>query len=165
MSDEDEVTLVPTSSMSFEKQVLILRAYVVLTSMGKEPVHYERVMAATRLARTQISGVNSFFLGLGFLKKVEKGTYLPAKEVVEFYNKEPGKDDYLALKPLVSESLLYQRVRGMIMIHGSATEAESLKYLLDESGETMKDRAKRALEWLERVGLISISGDGYVQVL
>ena len=70
--------------MDFDKQVLILRAYVVLSNMGKQPVHYKRVMTITNLARTQVSGVNAFFVGLGFLEIVEKGTYLPAKEVVKF---------------------------------------------------------------------------------
>jgi len=165
MSDEEKATLVPTSSMSFEKQVLILRAYVVLTRMGVEPIQYKRVVTATRLARTQISGVNSFFLGLGFLKKVEKGTYLPAKEVVEFYNEELGKENYSALKPLVAGSTLYRRVSGMIMIHGSATKEEIIEYLLEESGEKTGSRAGRALEWLEHAGLIAIGNSGDIRLL
>lgn len=61
---EERVTLVPTSSMSFEKQVLILRAYVVLTNKGTTPVHYKKVMRGTRLGRSQISSGPPFLLKL-----------------------------------------------------------------------------------------------------
>jgi len=165
MSDEEKATLVPTSSMNFEKQVLILRAYVVLTKMGVEPVHYKRVMTATRLARSQISGVNSFFLGLGFLRKVDKGTYLPAEAVVRFYSDRHGDEDYSALKQTLVNSALHERVKGMVLIHGGATEQELVDYLLEESGEKTRSRARRALDWLERTNLIMIDEDGSVRLL
>lgn len=165
VEEDDKVTLVPTSSMDFDKQVLILRAYVVLSNMGKQPVHYKRVMTITNLARTQVSGVNAFFVGLGFLEIVEKGTYLPAKEVVKFYNETPGEEDYTSLQPVLMSSQLYDKIRSLILIHGKTTEDDLITYLLEESGETTRSRAKRALDWLECTGLISIDDNSNVHLL
>ncbi len=147
-ANESEVTtLVPTSSMSFENQVLILRAYVILSDKGSKPIHYKKVVSATRLARTQISGVNEFFIGLGLIKRTEKGTYLPSKELVRFYSKDLGNEDYEKLRKPIGDSTLFSSVKGFILIHGSATESEIIDYLLEESGETTRSRAKRSLEW------------------
>lgn len=164
-SNEEDVTLVPTSSMSFEKQVRILRAYVVLSERGSKPIHYREVVSATRLARTQVSGVNSFFEGLGLIRKAAKGTYVPAEELVKFYSDVPGDEDYNYLRNLIDGSELHGRVRSFIQIHGSATEGELFDYLLDISGETTRSRASRALEWLTRTGLIRTCEDGTVQTL
>ena len=162
---DEKVTLVPTSSMDFEKHVLILRAYVVLSEMGRNQVHYKKVMAATRLARTQISGANAFFVGLGFLGNVGKGSYIPTPEVVEFFDETLGQENYGALKPVLLKSILYEKVRNLILIHGKATQDELVDYLLEESGETTRSRAIRALEWLEKGSLIKIDVDKMVNLL
>ena len=122
-------------------------------------------MAITKLARTQISGVNSFFVGLGFLNSIEKGTYLPAKEVIEFYTEKPGDENYSSLQPVVRTSSLYEKIRSLILVHGKATETGLIDYLLEESGETTKSRAKRALDWLEHTGLLTIEENEEVQLL
>ncbi|MHA2005639.1 MAG: hypothetical protein ACW960_16375, partial [Candidatus Thorarchaeota archaeon] len=164
MSEEERITLVPTSSMDFEKQVLILRSFVVLTDMGKNPVHYKRVVSMTRTARSQISGTNSFFVGLGFLKRVDKGTYLPAKELVEFFSKTPGEEDFLVLRPLLEKSALFATVKNLMLVHGEATEKETIEYVLRESGEKTESRARRALDWLEKAGLVFINPRGQLLI-
>ena len=165
MTEEEKVTLVPTSSMDLDKQVLILRAYVVLTKMGTQPVHYKRVVSMTRVARSQASGVNAFFIGLGFLKRVDKGTYMPAKELIEFYSETPGEENFLALTSLLRQSTLFDTVENLLLVHGQATEKEVIDYLLEESGEKTESRARRALDWLEKARLIKIGADKQVQVL
>ena len=164
-NESEKDTIVPTSGMSFENQVLILRAYVILSEKGLKPIHYRKVMSATRLARTQISGVNEFFIGLGLLKRVEIGTYLPSEELVQFYSKDVGNEDYEKLRKPIRDSTLFRSVKGFILIHGFATENEIIDYLLEESGETTKSRAKRSLEWLERTQLIEIADNNEVILL
>ncbi|MFW9803812.1 MAG: hypothetical protein ACFFFC_14215 [Candidatus Thorarchaeota archaeon] len=161
---KDKPTLVPTSSMNFEKQVRILRAYVVLTNYGKAPVHYIQVVRSSRVARTQVSGVNSFFVTLGFLEEVEQGIYLPKKEVVDFFNETPGEENFGTLSPLLKESPLYNFIKNLILIHGIVTYEQGIEHLLEESGEKTVSRAKRSLDWLQRSGLIALK-DGNLIVL
>jgi len=150
--------------MSFEKQVLILRAYVVYSEKGLNPVHYRTVVSATRVARTQVSGVNAFFTGLGFIRRTGKGTYVPTAECVRFYSDEPGKEDYNYLREPVERSELYSRVRNFVQVHGSTTEKQIVNYLLDLSGETTPSRARRALEWLVRTNLVRIGDEGSLEM-
>ncbi len=159
MTEEEKPTLVPTSSMKFEKHVLILRAYVVLTDNGKSPVHYKTVMKMTRLARTQISGTNAFFVGLGLLRKVDEGIYNPVDQSVLFIGEKPGDEDFSVLKPVLQYSALYRFIKGLIRIHGTVTVDDAVSFLLEESGEKSPERAKRALEWLEKCGLMSTVDD------
>jgi hypothetical protein len=159
---EEKPVLVPTSSMSFERQVLILRAYVVLTNKGTTPVHYKKVMRSTRLARSQISGVNSFFVSLGFLERVDEGTYIPKQAVVDFFSSKPGQEDYSNLVPALEKSPLFQFVRNLVLIHGTLSHDELIEHLLEESGEKTVSRAKRSLQWLEKTKLIEIDTESIV---
>ncbi len=164
MTHVENITLVPTSSMSFDKHILILRAYVVLSNNGIDVVHYKMVMRRTGLARTQISGVNSFFVSLGVLKKKAKGEYMPAEAVVHFVGNRPGNEVFFKLVSIVASSPLYNFVEGLLRIHGKVTKEDAIGYLLKESGEKTVSRAERALDWLEKVGLIVLSQDEYIEI-
>ena len=118
MSFESKATLVPTSGMSFEKSRLIIRTYVVLSKHGQEPVHYLEVARRARVSRTQVSGANSFFVGLGFLTEVETGKYLPTAEVVSCLTNNTTSE-MGTLAPVIRESLLFDFVKGQIEIHGT----------------------------------------------
>ena len=89
--------MIPTQGVSNEKQRLILRAYVSLTKRGLEPIHYLEVVKRGRLGRTQVCGVNSFFVGLGLLEEVDKGTYLPTKAALDFLGDDLGEKNYNAI--------------------------------------------------------------------
>lgn len=162
MSDDD--TLVPTSSMSFEKQVRVLRAYVALSEFGKNPVYYKEVMKAAEMARTQISGVNAFFVTLGFLEQTDKGTYIPTEPVVEFCRAGIGSEDYSILTPVLRDSALLRAIRNRILIHGNPTRDELIEFLLKESGESTRSRGERSLQWLEKAKIIATDEDGLVRL-
>ncbi|MFW9800259.1 MAG: hypothetical protein ACFFD9_07480, partial [Candidatus Thorarchaeota archaeon] len=81
-NDEASPTLVPTSGVRFEDQVRVVRAYVVLSNNGTVPVHLKEVKGITRLARSQISGLNSFMVMLGLLEHVSRGHYKPTTAAV-----------------------------------------------------------------------------------
>lgn len=163
--ESTDTTLVPTSSMSFEKQIRVLKAYIVLSNRGIEPLHYKQVLRFTRLARTQISGVNAFFVSLGFLKRVERGTYIPTDAFLQSQPFAHGRVQLESLQPIVRDSPLYSFVRGVLMIHGEVQVDGLVALLLEESGESTKSRAKRALEWLERTKLITVDEKGNVGLL
>ncbi|MBN2229045.1 MAG: hypothetical protein JW779_05580 [Candidatus Thorarchaeota archaeon] len=164
MSEDRPPTLVPTSSMSFEKQILILRAYVVLTNDGTEPVHYKVVMNRTGLARTQIAGTNAFFVSLGLLRHASKGTYLPPPETVQFIGEKPGNEDYSTIRTTLEKSPLFDFIRELIRIHGEVTIDDAISFLLTESGEKTRSRAERSIQWLEKCGILEVSEEGILSL-
>lgn len=157
-------TIVPTSGMSFDRQIMILRAYVVLSDFGRSPVQYLRVVNTLNIARSQVSGVNSFFVGLGLLNQVEDGLYLPTACTLEFYSQMPGTEDFSKIKRCIESSELFQIVRNFILIHGSASETTILSEVLRASGTSTNARARRAIEWLARCELIEINDDEVISI-
>jgi hypothetical protein len=149
--------------MDFETQIRILRAYAVL-GKGEKPVHYKQVMRAARVARTQVAGVDSFFVGLGLLQSVSRGMYTATKQAIDFLGKGPGEEDFSKLSSLLIESELFRFVQNLFLIHGSLSRAQFINHLLEESGEKTPSRAERALEWLERAELIGFDEQGNVTI-
>lgn len=164
MDKNNTTTLVPTSGMSFEHQVKILRTYLVLSKMGEVPVHFKKVMRMTESARSQISGVNSFFEGLGFLERVETGTYKPTSEILGFYSNTPGEENFKELSSSLEKSELFQFVKDAVMIHGDPSLETLLSLLLKESRTQTKSRARRAIQWLASSGLITIDDENIVHI-
>lgn len=161
MSDR---SLIPTQGVSNEKQRLILRAYASLTKKGTEPIHYLEVVKRGRLGRTQVCGVNSFFVELGLLKEVEKGTYLPTKATLDFLGDDLNDHNYDMINPVLRTSCLYDFIQGQIAIHGDITYDDLVGDLLKESHSSEVYRAKRALDWLLFANLIETTVEGYVRI-
>jgi hypothetical protein len=158
------MTIIPTQGVSNEKQRLILRAYASLTNRGTEPIHYLEIVKRGRLGRTQVCGVNSFFVNLGLLKEVDKGKYLPTKATLEFLGDDFNKQNYEALNSVLKSSRLYDFVQGQIAIHGSIIYDDLVQDLLKEAQSSESYRAKRALDWLLFANLIEITEEGYVRI-
>ncbi|MFW9888061.1 MAG: hypothetical protein ACFFER_07765 [Candidatus Thorarchaeota archaeon] len=150
----ENISLVPTAGMDFSTHILILRGYVVLSDFGKNPVHYKTVVDQLNVSRTQVSGVNSFFVGLGFLQQIDTGTYTPTKCAIEFYSKKPGEESFENAKACVAQSDLYNRIKSLVLIHGEVSWERVVSEIMRASGTTVKSRAERALEWLMRCDLI-----------
>ena len=147
-------TMIPTQGVSNEKQRLILRAYALLTKKGISPIHYLEVVKRGRLGRTQVCGVNSFFVGLGLLEEVDKGTYLPTKAALDFLGDDLNEQNYSAIASVLKTSCLYDFVQGQIAIHENITYTDLVEDLLKESQSKEAYRAKRALDWLLFASLI-----------
>jgi hypothetical protein len=70
----------------------------------------------------------------------------------------------LVLRPLLEKSALFATVKNLILVHGEATEKETIEYVLRESGEKTESRARRALDWLEKAGLVFINPRGQLLI-
>jgi hypothetical protein len=151
--------------MNFEKQKLIMRAYVVLSNRGKEPVHHLQVRNRTGVARSQVGGVNSFFVGLGFLTEIKRGLYLPTACAVDFFGDDIRHEDFNKLLPCLRESKLFHFIKEQILIHESLGYAQLIKDLLKESDTSEESRVKRALEWLTTAKVIRITQDERVEIV
>lgn len=157
MGEDSEATLVPTSGVAFKDQILVLRAYVVLSDFGNKPVHYKEIMEATGLARTQISGLNSFFSTLNFLEPEERAKYKPTEAVIRFFDPLLGREHFEELTPAIENSLLFSTIQNHILIHGEQTWEELVDFLLRKTHTTVSSRAERALEWLTLSNALSIN--------
>jgi len=156
LGEDSESALVPTSGVAFRDQVLVLRAYVVLSNFGNVPVHYKRVMEETGLSRTQISGLNSFFTTLNFLELQERGNYKPTEVAVRFFDPLLGQEHFEELQPAIENSLLNAAIRNHVLIHGEQTWEELVDFLLRKTHTSVSSRAERALEWLTLSNTLSI---------
>ena len=152
--EETSQTLVPTSGVSFDNQVRIVRAYVVLSDNGTNPVHYKEVMRITRLGRTQISGVNSFLVMLGLLEKTSRGYYKPTAAAVSFCDCNPGAEDFEGLSPTLGNSMLFTHVEQYLKVHGGGSSTSLAEYIMERAETDQIFRVQSALEWLIRSGII-----------
>ena len=134
----ENVSIVPTSDMDFSTHILILRGYVVLSDFGEKSVHYKTVANQLNIALTQVSGVNSFFVGLGFLLQTDAGTFTPTKCAVEFYSKNPGEENFKNAKVCVAQSDLYTRIKSLILIHGKVSWERIISEIMRASGTKIK---------------------------
>ena len=147
-------TLVPTSGVSFEDQVRVVRAYVVLSDNGKTPVHYKDVMRIAQLGRSQISGVNSFLVTLGLLENTSRGDYKPTEAAVSLCNCEPDNEDFNTIASELERSLLFTYVDRYVRIHGGGMGQGLMEYIMGEAKTRERNRVSSALEWFIRAGLI-----------
>ncbi|MFB0543286.1 MAG: hypothetical protein ACETVR_00745, partial [Candidatus Bathyarchaeia archaeon] len=74
---------IPNPKLSFDKHWEILKAYIVISKSGSNPVHYKDFGKMT-VHPDHISKNIKFFEHIGFISKVEgaKGKYLPTTEAI-----------------------------------------------------------------------------------
>src|SRR5262245_55574709 len=73
----------PTDRITFEKQLMLLRAYVAATDQGTKAASNEDVGAVIKMQGSTVSLGNAFFVKNGFLTRSGRG-YVPAKEVLDY---------------------------------------------------------------------------------
>jgi len=160
------VTWIPTSSVSFEDQVRVLRSYVDLSNNGKKGIQYMQVMNQTHLARTQVSGVNGFFMSLGFLEMTKRGHYTPSEAAVEFVRMHDKANPFEALTDALSKSRLFEEIKSKYVLARveSISHDALVSLVLKLANSTEKFRAESALEWFFRAGLLTRTGSDSVKL-
>lgn len=156
----------PTAAVALEDQVRILRSYVTLSKNGTIDIHYKKVVEDTKLARTQISGVNSFFQSLGFLITPKRGYYRPVESVVRFANLLPPANPFLVLVDTIRESRLWKTILNKFVISQKTKieRVEIIKLILRLAASDEKYRAESALSWLIRAGFLIEDGEKYLSL-
>lgn len=164
MGTSDVETIIPTSGVKFTDQVKSIRAYVVIASRDNNPVHYKGVMQITRLGRTQISGLNSFFVMLGLLEPSKKGYYIPTEAALTLCQNLPGEEEFSSIRDVLEKSYLSRTVREYFLVHGRSDRDSLIAFLLDQAGSKEASRASTAIDWLESVGLVKMRDDGLMEL-
>ncbi|UCH03992.1 MAG: hypothetical protein JSW05_10450 [Candidatus Thorarchaeota archaeon] len=157
--DEAPPTLVPTSGVRFEDQVRVVRAYVILSNNGTEPVHLKEVKGITRLARSQISGLNSYMVQLGLLEHVSRGHYKPTTAAVNLCSSAPGEEDFSQVTAVLEGSALFSLVQQYLRVHGGGSSPGLIEYIMEKAGTEETYRVQSAVEWLIRSGLVERGQD------
>jgi hypothetical protein len=149
--------------MKFDLQTKVARAYVTASRNGAEGVDAERL-------RTQIPDVsagtlalnNNFFVEMGLLERVGKGTYRPTAPLTEF-NRRFGwnKDDARAqLRPVFETTWAYEAVERRLQL-GPASIDEMVQTLGAEAraDASYAPQLRTLLDWLEFSGAIKLDDE------
>ena len=160
----------PNKELSIDRQIEVLKAYVSVSNAGKTPVGYKDIAKLGYNAK-RVSSCNSFFVDVGFIKKVEKerGKFLPSNELIEFKNKSTWNLDEAKeyLKPLVESSWFGELAKKILDIKGSVSQVDLIKSFGSESGAE-KDQElnlKRLIEYLEYFNVIKKDDSGNYSIV
>lgn len=119
----------PSNDVSLEKHLDILKAYVVSSKEGKEPVSYNHFKTLVDVHPTQVSKNNKFFENMGFIKNIDrsKGTYIPQDITLRLYNalKWDKKEEVAQiLKEVLVNSWFWESAKQLIELKGSVSKKE-----------------------------------------
>lgn len=157
----------PDSSVSFERHQEIVKAYVVLSHDGRDPVGYKEVGKVT-VSPARVSGNVKFFEHMGLLKKVEglPGKHVPTPEAISIrrdldWNKESNVKNTLA--SLLLTSWFWLAARDLLAIRAKTSEDELIQHLGREAGADPKKHSpalKTIVSYLKFAGLLVQQEDG-----
>lgn len=123
----------PDTRSSFETQLDIIKAYVVTSNIGKEPVGYKELESSVKIEPTTVSGCNKFFQHLGIIEMSEKtGKYLPTALSIELYNGLKWKNAELTksvIRKIVDKSWFWNTTRQFLEVNESANRSELVQKL------------------------------------
>jgi hypothetical protein len=147
----------PNARLSIDSQIEILKAYVVASDKGKNPVSYKDVGKIAQNHPVEVSRCNKFFIEIGFLEKVDK-KYLPSKCTIDFYNCELSKSDEskTLLKELIEKSWFGQYTKKLLEYRKKINGEELISSIEVEVEATEKDRPalRQVVEYMEFVKFI-----------
>lgn len=133
----------PDSQTSFEKHLDIIKAYVVASKEGKEPVSYRDFKTLVDLQPTRVSGNNKFLENIGLIRKVEgeRGKYLPEDVTIRLYNAlKWNKEEEIRsiLRELLLSLWFWDFTKQLLDHKGTRTRTELRDKLGYESGADPK---------------------------
>lgn len=147
--------VLPTTRISFNKQLDILRGYAAAGN-GKIATTKD-VAEIVDMAATTISLANPFFIDLRFIQKSEGVGMTPATELMEYLHAYEWDKETAAqkLSPLLSKAWFWEALQPRLAFD-KLTEDQTVTILAEKStaGPTYKPQLKMILEYLEAGGLI-----------
>lgn len=119
----------PSNDLSFEKHLDILKAYVVSSKEGKEPVSYNNFKTLVDVNPLKISNNNKFFENIGLIKNIDrsKGTYIPQEATLRLYNalKWDKKEEISKiLKETLTDSWFWNSAKQLVELKGFVSKKE-----------------------------------------
>lgn len=128
----------PSYRISFEKHFEIIKAYVVASKEGKEPVGWKNFQKLVSMHPTLISANNKFFEDLGLIKEIEgkPGMYVPTEKAIEFskvkdWNEEEANN---ILRGFILNSWFWESANQLLNIRRTVDKGELINKLGFDSG-------------------------------
>jgi len=159
----------PTSGMSFENEIAVLKAIVEFSNRGKKAITYKDVKIPN-VSATRVSSELKFLESVNILKQRDKrGEYLPSQEIIDFVNKlNWGKE---AEAKIVLRQLLLNTWFGNLTVKLLNVKEVSVDELIAELGkEAMADPKRdkksvtRLIEWLKYADILEIDENNKVKL-
>jgi len=152
----------PDNRASFENHLHIIKAYVIVSKEGKEPVNYTSFKTLVDVNPQIVSGNNKFFVDIGIVKTAEgeRGKYIPTKATIKLYNAlKWNKEDEIKslLTGILSTSWFWDITKQLLDVKGTVIREKLREKLGYESGADPKKHNSSLnviIEYLLFAGLI-----------
>jgi hypothetical protein len=157
--------ILPTSRITFEKQLDILRAYAAASADGTRAARVKEVAGIVELAEVTLSMANPFLTNVGLIQKGEAG-FTPAPEVLAFlrayqWNKETAS---FKIAPIIQKSWFANALLPKLTF-GDQPEKEAIAILAEAAtaGPGWRKELTMLLDYMKAAGLIRREG-GFVKI-
>jgi len=152
----------PSYKITFEKHFEILKAYVVASKEGKEPLSWKDFQKIVSINSHYVSANNKFLEELGLIKEAERkpGKYSPTEKTVEFSKAKDWDEEQAKsiLRKLVSSSWFWQSTKQLLDIRGKIPKNDLISKFGVDSGADPKKHFPSLnilVEYLKYVELIN----------
>ena len=137
--------VLPTSRVSFDKQITILQAYAAASVPAGKAVTNKEVAGLVKIKPETVSLTNAFFSDIGLIQKVEGG-YVPAQEVTSFklacqWNPEKAGHK---LAPIIERTWFAQKLLPKLRM-GPLDEDTAIEDLAEEASASPKYETQMTL--------------------
>jgi len=153
----------PSDRLSFDKQIVALRAYMIAYEHSGKPVTNVEAGKIVDMSENTIVVTNAFFTDAGFLIRVEGG-FIPGDETRQFvkaeeWNKEAAPEK---LRPLLERQWFCQLIIPRLRMRPLSKE-EILHLLAESAGASAKERERVEclVEYICFAKVIKREGDSY----
>jgi len=137
-----EEKVLPSHAIKIEKQLDILKAFVVLSERGKKTTSYKEVAPLAGIkSKTNVSGCLKFWYSIGFLEKENK-KYKASDITVEFFRKlESGNenDAWSLIRAHLAKTWFGESIISAFKIRSLLSENDLVNVLGSASGVVKRD--------------------------
>jgi len=126
---------IPYHTGTLETHLDIIKAYVIKSREGKEPVSYKDLEPL--VPPKTVSGNNKFFEDLGLIRREKRGNYLPTELAIKLsHHYKLGEEEKvkLILREIVLNSWFWNSTKELLDFKDSVTKQELVNKLCSDSG-------------------------------
>jgi len=157
----------PSSRITFSKQIDILRAYAAISGPTCKPVTNTEVSEVVKMHPNTVSLLNGFFAENGFLQRADSGGYIPSQEVASFYHAYQWNPEIAAHKmaPLLRETWFAKTLLPLLSFR-RASENEAVASLADavSAGPEYKNQLQQLIDYLCVANIVKKEGNDILLV-
>ncbi len=150
----------PTDRVSPQNQLEILRAWASVSREGTRAATVNEIASTVDMAASTVAMTNPFFSSIRLLQRLARGTYIPSKEVIAFFNAKKSRTAGRELAPVFRDAWFGQLLIPKLK-YAPMSEQTALSQLEDASGVAQEQTKALGfiLDFMEEAELIKRNGD------